>query len=158
LRHQQAQVERGGAIHLFPRGAPTGSFEYAPDDDKKEPKKRGKFRAPFFSSTGTGRKAVVFTDPLAYIQKRGEDIFSPHGRKTGILALMEPDAEHVHQYVSENEHVRELHVVQFTHRAPTKVELDFFNNLKGSLSKHHVEVLLISWDKALEREGPSLSR
>lgn len=158
LVNQQAQVEKGGAIHLFPRGEPTGSLEYDPHDEKKEPKKHGEFRAPFFSSKGTGRRAVVFTDPLSFVQKRGGDVFSGLSRKDGLLALMEPDAEKVHQYVIENAHVRQLHIVRFTHRAPTKVELDFFENLKNSLAKHQIEVQHVDWDQALEREGPSLSR
>lgn len=157
LQSGQAEVRKSGVIRLFPQGNKRDALEYSEDTDGKwTASRRRRFQAPFFASTGSSKKTVVFTDPRHFIEKRGVDALAHRKRSDGILALMEPDAERVEHYVRSNPHVKEIELVTKNKGKSVQGELDFFGNLKSRLQGLGVSVRLTEFEKALTRRGPEM--
>jgi len=157
LRHDQAQVLKSGTIRLFPQEERTGALEFTEQKDGSWARKRqGNIEKPFVVARGNGPRAVVFTDPLTLMAKQGHETFAARNRQDGILGLMEPNHQVVDRFIAQNPHVKELQIVPAGKKL-SKVELDFFENLKSRYRGFGVEVEEVSFTKALTREGPELS-
>lgn len=159
LKKQQVQVGRSGVLRFFGKDDPTGALELTENQDgswKRE--KKGTFHSPFFSSRGTGKAAIVFTDPVALLQHHGKDLFGPGQKDKGILALLEPNEKSVDEYVAKNKHVKELIFALPKGGKPTKEEIDFFGNLKKRYLNLGIQVREANAPHDLRREGPTLSR
>lgn len=156
LFRDQAHVTKEGSIRLFPENDSAGCFEFQADGYGKYIKsKKGVFRQPFFSASTKSKKVVLFLNPFTLMQKRDGDVF--HKAKThSILALMEPDAEHLDLFVAHNPHTKSVQVV-FSGKKPAQAELDFFNVIKGRLSPFGISVETVSFENALRKEGLDLS-
>lgn len=154
----QSQVERRGAVRLFPQGEPTGALEFTEDTPGKWSKKKvGAIKRPFFVGQVTGTTATVYTDPFSLIQKHGTDILLNPARAKNVLALLEPAAAPVDLFVAENKQIKRLLIRGNEDGRLAGVELDFFNNLKTRYRTFGIEVA--EWTHAHEhtREGPELS-
>ena len=157
LGSEQAGVGRNGVIRLFPKNDNKNALEFREDENGQwQNKRRGRFKSPFFSSRGSGESAVLFTDPKQYIKTRGKELFAERNRKSGILVLMEPNAEGVTDYLKVNPHVKDIEIVTAGPSKPEQGELDFFGNLKSRLKGLGVNVRLTGYEKALRRRGPEL--
>ena len=159
LKKQQVQVGRSGVLRFFGKDDPTGALELTQNQDgswKRE--RKGTFHSPFFSSRGTGKTAIVFTDPVALLQHHGKDLFGLGQKDKGILALLAPRAESVDEYVAKNKHVKELIFALPKGGKPSKEEIDFFGNLKTRYLNLGIHVREATVPHDLHREGPTLSR
>ena len=154
LRSDQVSVQKNGVIRFLSKGDTRNSIDFAQDHDGKwSQSRRGRTTKPFYASRGTGKSAVVFSDPKQFIEKRGADLFSDRHRKDGILVLLEPSADVVEQYVKANPHVKDLELVTKSQSKPEQGELDFFGNLKSRLRGLGVNVHHTEHGKALPRRG-----
>jgi hypothetical protein len=126
------------------------------DDGKWTKRKRGPVTTPFHSSKGTGKSMVVFGDPRDYIEKRGAELFADRQRKHSILALLDPNPQHVEDHVRKNPHIKEVELVARDKQKPTPHELDLFGNLKSRLQGIGVNVKLTDFERALARSGPEI--
>jgi hypothetical protein len=150
--------QANGRIRIFAHGARESFIEYAePLPSKWVRSGASKTHRPFHASRGEGRDLVVFTDPLAFIRRRGRDVASDRRRSDGILALLDPVAAPVDKYLAENPHVRRVRVVVPQGRGTPQADLDFFHILRGRYATRGVEVEQVSPERALSRGGPSLS-
>ncbi len=147
-----AQVDRKGSVWLFPLGNASGALEFIQETTRAWTKKKhGKPRSPFASFPGSGSKAFVFNEPEVAIKNLGADLFELKKRKSGILALLEPDERLVDQYVSTNRHVRTIYFVSSQPSGMSRVELDIFNNLKRKYQSFGMGVEHLSHEKAHEK-------
>lgn len=158
LQTQLAQVGKNGAIRFFPMGEAPGALEFTEDPNGTWSKrKHGTLTKPFYSARGTEKSAVIFTEPVSLIEKHGPALFPTRERRQGVLGLLEPNTDAVDSYVARNPHVKKLFVVTPENRKPSKVELDFFNNLKTKYRAFGIEVEQVSSNKVRGHEGPELS-
>lgn len=158
LKKQQVQVGKNGVIRFFGKDEQSGALEFTPNSDGTWTKnKKGTIQSPFFARRGTGRTAIVFTDPLALLQHHGNNLFSIGPREKGVLALLEPSKESVDKYVATNKQVKELIFALPRGRKPTTEELDLFSNLKKRYLEMGIHVRNANATE-LHREGPTMSR
>ncbi len=159
LKTDQVQVSKSGIVRIFGLGDENGAMEYVKENNgqwRKE--KKGHINEPFFSHSGSGRKAVIFMDPFAFLERHGKDGVSPKKVSGPVLALMEPSEALIDRFLSSQKHVDTLQIVASDPAKRTKVELDFFNNLKNRYHAHGVSVEFISMEQTLPGRGLSLER
>lgn len=151
LKSDQAQVSRKGLVRLFGKGDENGSLEFTKGGDQSWSKtSRGMFSKPFFEQHGTGRTAVVYTDPFAFMAQKRKELFPQNKGTHGQLALMSHDVGLVDAFVSGNRHLDKLQIVTSDPKHASRAELDFFNALKARYAQTGVSVEFIS----LERSAP----
>ncbi len=155
-----AQVDKKGSIWIFPKGDASGALEFVETAAQTwTRKKHGTPRSPFSSEVGTSSQALIFSEPCAALRHFGLALFGSEKKKSGILALLEPNEKLVDQYVTANRHVKTIHFVSTQPSAMSRVELDFFNNLKRKYQPFGIGVEHLSHEKAhekrLEMEGRS---
>jgi hypothetical protein len=158
FQHQLAQVGKTGVIRLFPKGESNGAIEYYDQGNGSwGQRKLGVFNSPFYSQQGTGKRAFVFTDPLALLKQNKVQLFSEFPRRDGIIGLLDPHTAPVDSFVAANRNIKEIFIVSSGSPQHKGIELDFFNVLKSRYAKYGIEVDTISHEKALSRGGPELS-
>ncbi len=154
LRNNRAYVSKEGAVHFLGKEEKDGVLEFTQEADGKFAKrKRGEFTKPFFSSRGSGSRAVLFLDPFSFLRKQGEHALQPRRGREGILALMEPNHKVVDSFLKENSHVKELQIATPAHRSLTQGELDFFNVLKAKFAPFGISVKAVPIEHTLAKEG-----
>ena len=118
--------------------------------------KKGSFKKPFFAMAGDGKKAAVYADPFSFMKHQGKSALRREHHEHGVLALMEPDERLVDAFVAGHPHVKELHVFTRPSGKATKVEIDFFNNLKARYRAHGIEVKELHGHELSRDRSPDL--
>ena len=157
LKHQRAEVSKSGTIRFFAESDSGGALEFSEGKDGTwNGKKQGTFQRPFYKHAARGNRLFVFTNPGKYLSRRGHNSFSERSHRDGVLVLMEPNASHVENYLSENKGIKRVYLV--SPKAPSQHHsLDFFNVLKHKLTPKGLDVSMVSAEKVLDRESLGLS-
>ena len=156
LKHQRAEVSKGGVIRLFGDADPGGAYEFIESPDKQwKEKKHGEFRNPFFHRPPRREKLFLYLEPKHYLAEKNA-ILSDSSHRDGILALMEPNKDAVDNYLGLHPTIKRIEIVSPRHRTIPQQELDFFGVLKKKLHERGIEVSMSSRDKSKSHEGPDL--
>jgi hypothetical protein len=159
LKKQQVQVGKNGIVRLFGKDDPGGALEFVPEANGNWSRsRRGTITSPFFASRGSGKTAVVYTDPISLVQHHGKDLFSTGTRPKGLLGLLEPSNEAVDHYIARNRQVKELLFVLPPGKKKSAQEIDFFGNLKKRYLEFGIKVRDTPTPPDLHRDAPTLSR
>ena len=155
FRSGQAHVDQTGRIRVFGKDDDAGAFEFVEGGDGSWTKQKvGKFQKPFFELNNHNKKMVVYLDPFSFLKHQGKHALWGTKYNHDVLCLMEPDDRVLDQHLVKNRHVSEIQVFFGHANGVSKVELDFFNNLKSRAAKFGIEVKQhLGHDKGREREA-----
>jgi hypothetical protein len=70
----------------------------------------------------------------------GKRAFHPQERGEDVICLMEPDHAVLDKHLAKHRHLSELHVFTGSKGEAGRIEINFFNNLKGKMAERGIEV------------------
>jgi len=156
------QVSHKGIIRLFPERDDSGAIEFEKEGLFWKRKPIGNPSKPFFkTSRGNIKHAVIYTDPIFFLQKMGENLFYKNF-KFDVLCLMGSDRYALDQHLVANPNIKSVHFIGLSEKQ--KEDLDFFGNLKKSCGPLGIELHRAKSDEELSRtleiegRGHGLSR
>lgn len=160
LKSNRAQVSRDGTVRLFGEKDERGTLEFAENVAKNwQSQSRGSAKKPFFAKSTQGNHAIIHLGPESFLKTHGEDAFLRGGNLLeGVLGLLEPHAPLVDQYLSQNRSVTKVSLIGSTLGKLTRVEMDFFSNLKKRYQHLGIEFVHHEHDRAPMERSPDLSR
>ena len=156
LSKKQAQVSKNGSIRLFAKDDDKGAFEYQKDENETWKKsKQGQFKSPFYSRLTKSSHAVIFTDPFKYLEEKQKGNVSKIG-DSGLLVLMEPNANILSKYLVENPQITSLSfVVDRSGKSKNPLNISF-EGFKSKLKHYDIECNNISGERGYQRDHFSL--
>ena len=156
LSKKQAQVSKNGSIRLFAKDDDRGAFEYQKDENETWKKsKQGQFKSPFYSRLTKSSHAVIFTDPFKYLEEKQKGNVSKIG-DSGLLVLMEPNANILSKYLVENPQITSLSfVVDRSGKSKNPLNISF-EGFKSKLKHYDIECNNISGERGYQRDHFSL--